>query len=207
MMEDCFAFVCFFPRKGITFVFSHVQFAFLGLLRQYLIHTRYALPSELHPQPCGFHSVLALINTDVELSFFLFSPFTLCNSPSWFRTHFVEQAGLEHSLPLPPNCWPTLIYPFFKNVCYVFLLLGCLHLLYILSISHLNEWVTGMSFLFLIPLVRFCFFFSWGFFGWTNSLKYSLHLNSVIFNFLCMDVYLHSCGTYGGQRKLLDLEL
>lgn len=50
-----------------TFVISHVQFALLGLLGQYLIHTRYALPSELRPQPCDFHSVLALIITDVEL--------------------------------------------------------------------------------------------------------------------------------------------
>lgn len=78
-MEDCFAFVCFFPRKGIIFVFSHVQFALLGPLRQYLIHTRYALPSELHPKPFGFHSVLALIITDVELfPFFFYSLHLLC---------------------------------------------------------------------------------------------------------------------------------
>lgn len=61
-------------------MFSHVQFALLGLLRQYLIHTRYALPSELHPKPFGFHSVLALIITDVELFpfFFFYSLHLLC---------------------------------------------------------------------------------------------------------------------------------
>ena len=59
-------------------MFSHVQFALLGLLRQYLIHTRCALPSELHPKPFGFHSVLALIITDVELFPFFYSLHLLC---------------------------------------------------------------------------------------------------------------------------------
>lgn len=43
-----------------------------------LTSTRYALPSELHPKPFGFHSVLALIITDVELFPFFFPLHLLC---------------------------------------------------------------------------------------------------------------------------------